>query len=76
MGIERYLLTRRSFWPTSRASWVADLPKVMPGTLGTAASDWLGRVLARPCFASALGNGRTADPFTFAATGPETTRWG
>jgi glutathione S-transferase len=58
------------------AAWVAYLPKVVPGVLGPAATDWLDRVLARPAMQAALGRGRAADPFALAAPGPEATRWG
>lgn len=65
-----------TFADIAMAAWIAYLPKVIPGALGPAASDWLARALARDATQAALGKGRAEDPFALAAPGPEATRWG
>ena len=56
------------------------LPALVPELLSAASAPrttaWLSAVGERPAVREALGRGRTADPFTVAAPGPQSVRWG
>ena len=61
-------------------AYAAYLPKLTPELVNAQAApgtaDWLERMGARPAVKAALSMGRTSDPFTAAAPGPEHVRWG
>lgn len=56
------------------------LPALVPRLLDAASAPrtraWLRAVGERPAVRGALGRGRAADPFTVAAPGPQSVRWG
>jgi GST-like protein len=59
-------------------AWLAGMTEVLPAAFAgkTRASEWLGRVRARPAVARALALATVSDPRACWAPGPEINRWG